>query len=92
MLIKPTHSLQERLLLRKPLDLHTQIAPNRKTMHYAREEVDLIGLLCLKEDYLALVAFLGGEDLVCFCRGDGEGAGDGGEFGFFDEAVSSTIN
>jgi hypothetical protein len=87
MLIKPIHSLQERLLLRKLLDLHTQIAPNRKTMHYAREEVDLIRLFCLNEDCLGLVAFLGGEDLVCFCGGDGEGAGDGGEFGFFDEAV-----
>jgi hypothetical protein len=51
----------------------------------------LIRLFCLDEDCLALVAFLGGEDLICFCSGDGEGAGDGGEFGFFDEALS-TIN
>jgi hypothetical protein len=34
------------------------------------------------------VAFLGGEDLVGFCRGDGEGTGDCCEFGFFDEAAS----
>jgi hypothetical protein len=92
MLIKPIHSLQESLLLRKFLDLHIQITSNRETMHHTREEVDLIGLLCFNEDCLALVAFLGGEDLVCFCGGDGEGAGDGGEFGFFDEAVLSTIN
>jgi hypothetical protein len=61
-------------------------------MYNTREKVDLIRLLCLNEDYLALVAFLGREDLVCFCGGDGEGAGDGGEFGFFDEAVSPLIN
>jgi hypothetical protein len=46
-------------------------------MHHAREEVDLIRLLCFNEDCLGFVAFLGGEDLVCFCGGDGEGAGDG---------------
>lgn len=92
MLIKPIHSLQESLFLRKLLHLHLHITSNRETMHHAREEVYLIRLLCFNKDCFGFVAFLGGEDLVCFCGGDGEGAGDGGEFGFFDEAVSSTIN
>jgi hypothetical protein len=70
MLIKPAHSLQERLLLRKLLNLDLQITSNRETMHDTREEVDLIRLLCLNEDCFALVAFLGREDLVCFCGGD----------------------
>jgi hypothetical protein len=56
-------------------------------MHHSREKVDLIGLFCFNEDCLGFVAFLGREDLVCFRGGDGEGAGDGGEFGFLDEAL-----
>ena len=52
------------------------------------KEVDLMWLFGLDEYCLGLLAFLDGEDLVYFCRGDGEGAGDGGEFGFFNEALS----
>ena len=61
-------------------------------MNNSREKVDLIRLLCLNEDCLALVAFFGWEDLVCFGGCDGEGPVDGGEFGFFDEAVSPLTN
>ena len=54
-------------------------------MHDAAIQRDLVGLLGLHENLLGGVALGGWEDLVGFGGGDGEGAGYGGELGFFDE-------
>ena len=55
-------------------------------MHNSTIQVNLVWLLGLNQDFFGLVTLLGGEDLVGFGGGDGEGSFDGAEFGFFDEA------
>lgn len=87
MLIKPSNSLQKGALLRILLMFFTSIASHRETVHDTTVKINLVWLLGLNEDRLGLVAFLGREDLVGFCGGDGEGAGNRCEFGFFDEAM-----
>lgn len=52
----------------------------------AAVQIDLVGLLGLHEQFFRTVTFLGWEDLVGFGCGDGEWAGYGEEFVFFDEA------
>jgi len=89
MLIKPSHSLQESLFLRKLLILLAHVTSHREAVGDPTEEVDLVWLLCLNEDNLGFVAHLGGEDVVSFRGGEGEGPGDSTEFDFFDEAMSS---
>ena len=54
-------------------------------MHNTAEQVDLVGLLGLDENFFGLVTLLRGEDGVCFRGGDGEGACDCGELSLLDE-------
>lgn len=85
MLIEPSDRLQERLLLREPLDLLARIAAHAEAVTDAAVQVDLVRLLRREQDLLGPVALLRWEDLVCFRGGDGERAGDGGQLGFLDE-------
>lgn len=85
MLIKPSNSLQERMLLRILLSLLTRITPHTEPMHYTGVQINLIRLLRLHKDRFGFVALLSGEYLVCFRGGDGERSVDGGEFGFVNE-------
>lgn len=54
-------------------------------MDGAAEQVDLVGLARLLENFLGLVAQFGGENLVGLGGGDGPGTGDGGELLLVDE-------
>ncbi len=85
MLVEPSNGLQERLLLRKLLVLLTQITSHRKSMHNTTEQIDLVGLLSLNEDFLGAVPFLGWEDLVCLGGGNAQGSSDGRELRFVDK-------
>lgn len=76
MLIKPSNSLQESLLLRILLLLLAQIAANGETVNDTAVKVNLVWLLGLNEDGLGFVALLRGEDLVCFCGCDRQRAVD----------------
>ena len=69
MLIKPSYSLVESLLLRKLTRLDLQISPHRKPMLNIAKQIDLPRNLSLKtlENFLGLVALRSGEDLVGFC-------------------------
>ena len=87
MLIKPSNSLKESLLLGILLDLFGEITSHREAMDNTAVKVNLVWLLGLHEDGFRLVALLGWEDLVGFSGCDGEGAIDGGELRFFDESV-----
>jgi hypothetical protein len=89
MLIKPSNSLQERLLLRILLYLLACIASQREAMRNSTVKVDLVWLLGGYEDLFGLVALLGREDGVGFCGGDGDGTVNGAELGFFDETGGS---
>ena len=77
MLIKPSDSLNERLLLSILLVLLSHVASNREPMSYTAVEIDLIRLLGLDEDCFRFVTLLGGEDLVGFGGGDRERPLDG---------------
>lgn len=79
-LIKPTHSLRQRLLLCKRRPLLLRISPHRKPMLDPREEVNLPRLPRLDEDRLGLVTLLRREDAVNLRRRDGQRARDAGEF------------
>lgn len=67
--------------------LLAQIATNGEAVDNAGEQVDLVWLLGLDKDLFGCVALLGGEDLIGFGGGDGEGSSDGAEFILFNETV-----
>ena len=62
-LLKPSHGLQERLLLRKLRRLLGNITADSKSVLDVGEEVKLIGNVHLLEDVLSLAA-LGGREYV----------------------------
>jgi len=66
-LIKPAHSLEERLLFGELLNLLASITSDRETMSHTTVQIDLVGLLGLNKDSLRLVAFLSWENLVRLC-------------------------
>lgn len=71
-LVEPSNSLNESLLLSPLLNLNVQVAPDGEAVRHTAEQVDLPGVAGLDEGVLGLVAELGGEDGVGFC---GCGAG-----------------
>jgi hypothetical protein len=77
MFIKPSNSLNERLLLSILLVLLAHVATNRETMNDTAVEIDLIRLLGIDEDCFGFVTLLGGEDLVGFGGRDRERPLDG---------------
>lgn len=68
-LVKPSNSLNKRLLLSPLLVLVAEISAHREPVRHAAEQVDLPGLAGFDEGLLGFVAELGGEDLVDFCLG-----------------------
>ena len=70
MLVKPSNSLNERLLLSILLVLLGHVASNRETMNDTAVEIDLIRLLGLDEDCFRLMALLSGKDLIGFGGSD----------------------
>lgn len=85
MLIKPRHSLQERLLFGKPLHLDTNVAADGKPVIDAREQVDLVRLLGLEENLLGPVALFRWEDGVRLRGGDRQRSGDGSQLVLLDK-------
>jgi hypothetical protein len=83
--VKPSHGLQESLLLGKLLCLDLQVTAHRKAVIYARIQVDLIWLLGVLEDFLGFVALLGREDAVRLGGGDRERTSNGSQLSLLNE-------
>ena len=62
------HSLQERLLLGQVDRSNADIRTHGEAVYDTTEEEDLIRLPCRLKDNLRLLALLGRENLVSFCR------------------------
>lgn len=78
-LVEPRDGLEEGLLLGELLMPLGHVAADGESVLGTGVKGDLVGQAGLLEDLLGLVALVGGEDLVGFGGGDGQGAGDGGE-------------
>lgn len=65
-LFKPSHSLQERLFLRKLCRLLGQIGADGESVLDVGEKVELIGDVQLLEDVLRLATLGGREDVIGF--------------------------
>ena len=85
MLVEPANRLQEGLLLGKFLWSLGRVAANGKPVHDTREQVDLVRLAALLEDFLGPVTLLGGEDGVGLGGRDGERALEAAELSLLDE-------
>jgi hypothetical protein len=72
MLIQPDNSLQKCLLLSKLLNLVAQITAHAKSMHNSTEQIDLIRLLGLRQDYFRFVTLFGRENGVGLGSRDGK--------------------
>jgi hypothetical protein len=70
MLVQPDNSLQKCLFPSKLLDLVAQITAHAKSMHNSTEQIDLIRLLGLREDYFRFVTLFGRENCVSFGGSD----------------------
>jgi hypothetical protein len=66
--VKPSNCLHKGLLLSVLVQWLTQVATYSKPVLHAAEEVDLIWLTSLDQDFLRLVAKLGSEDIIGLCN------------------------
>jgi hypothetical protein len=85
MLVHPTNSLRESLLLGVLLSFDALVALHCESMRDTREQVDLPGLACLNEDLLRLVSLLRREDRIYLGCRNGEGTSDGSKLLIFNK-------
>lgn len=84
-LVEPGDGLHKGLLLGKLLLLVGEVGADGEAVRRGGEEVDLVGLLRLRENLLGPVALRGREDAVRLGGGNGKGPGDGGELVLVDK-------
>ena len=68
MVVKPSNCLHKGLLLSILVQRLAQVATYSKPVLHAAEEVNLIWLTSLDQDFLRLVAKLGSEDIIVLCN------------------------
>lgn len=85
MLVEPGNCLQEGLFLGILLRPLAGVTANGKPVHDTREQVDLVRLAALLEDFLGPVTLLGGEDGVGLGGRDGERALEAAELILINE-------
>jgi hypothetical protein len=66
--VKPSNCLHKGLLLSILVQRLAQVATYSKPVLHAAEEVNLIWLTSLDQDFLRLVAKLGSEDIIVLCN------------------------
>jgi hypothetical protein len=67
-IIKPSNCLHESKLLGILVLWLAQVAAYGKAVCHAAEEIDLIWLTSLDQDFLRLVTKLGSEDIINLCK------------------------
>ena len=85
MLVEPANGLQEGLFLGILLDLFARVTAHGKPMHDTREQVDLVRVAALLEDFLRPVTLLRGENGVGLGGRDGERALEAAELILLNE-------